>query len=139
DMFKVVSPIKADKLEQLLRTHPNRPFIESVLTGLREGFWPNASTRMDSYPITWDNSERPLEDDEHRQFVREHRNSEVAAERWSAPFGPDLMPGMYSSPIGVVPKGDDAFRLVVDHSAGEYSPNSMITKRPGFLKLDDIR
>jgi hypothetical protein len=39
----------------------------------------------------------------------------------------DLLPGMYSTPIHVVPKPHSTkLRLIVDHSAGSYSLNSMI-------------
>lgn len=42
-LFKVVTPIRSYVLESLLRSHPNRNFVESVLKGFREGFWPSAS------------------------------------------------------------------------------------------------
>ena len=29
-----------DKLESLLHDHPNQPFVQSVMKGLRDGFWP---------------------------------------------------------------------------------------------------
>ncbi|KZW04026.1 DNA/RNA polymerase, partial [Exidia glandulosa HHB12029] len=47
---------------------------------------------------------------------------------------------MYSSPVGVVPKGDTGkLRLVVDQTAGEFSLNSMIPPNQlGYTKLDDI-
>ncbi|KIK53143.1 hypothetical protein GYMLUDRAFT_145463, partial [Collybiopsis luxurians FD-317 M1] len=40
DLFHVNQVINADHLEALLQRHPNRPFMKSVLIGLREGFWP---------------------------------------------------------------------------------------------------
>ena len=40
DLFQVVSPIRVDMLERLLRTHPNKEFVASVVAGLRYGFWP---------------------------------------------------------------------------------------------------
>jgi len=54
-------------------------------------------------------------------------DAEVRKGRYSEDFGPDLLPGMYSSPTHAVPKpGTDTFRLINDQSAGEFSPNSMI-------------
>ena len=39
----------------------------------------------------------------------------------------ELLPGMYSPPVNAVPKPDsDMMRLVVDHSSGDFSPNSII-------------
>ncbi len=47
---------------------------------------------------------------------------------------------MYSIPIGVVPKPRSSkLRLTVDHSAGDYSPNSMIPKWEGHVHLDTLR
>lgn len=44
-----------------------------------------------------------------------------------SPFGPDLLPGMYSMPLHVVPKPNSSeFCLVTDHSFCPYSLNSMI-------------
>jgi hypothetical protein len=56
-------------------------------------------------------------------------------------FGTDLLPGMYAMPIYAVPKPhSDNLRLVVDHSAGPFSLNSMIdhSQVTGF-PLDNVR
>lgn len=52
---------------------------------------------------------------------------EIRQGRVSESFGQQLLPGMYSVPMHTVPKPNtDKLRLVVDHTAGEYSLNSMI-------------
>ena len=51
-LFKLITPINIEVFELLLLSHRNQPFIKSVLTGLREGFWPFANTHADSYPST---------------------------------------------------------------------------------------
>lgn len=66
--------------------------------------------------------------EEHLTFIREQIQIEVEAGRYSQPFGPDLMPGMYSSPVHAVPKPPDTFRLINHQSYGEHSLNSMIPK-----------
>jgi hypothetical protein len=54
---------------------------------------------------------------------------EMKAECFSQPFG-TLLPGMNIVPVHVVPKPlDDKLCLVVDHSAGPYSLNSMIDQQ----------
>ena len=121
--------------------HPNRPFVDSVLRGLREGFWLFADEQPDDYPLTWDETRAPFQDDQVRQFLRDQRDEEIAAGRWSPSFGPDLLPGMYSMPIFAIPKreGSDKLRLINDLSAGRYSVNSMV--RPEAVKgvtLDGI-
>jgi hypothetical protein len=49
-LFKLITPINIDVFESLLARHPNQPFVRSVVTGLREGFWPWADTLPGAYP-----------------------------------------------------------------------------------------
>jgi hypothetical protein len=127
DLFMVVTPVNIKTFSELLQDHPNRPFVESILRGLREGFWPCADTTMDGYPLMWDNSFRPLKNEEHQAFIQEQVDEEVRLGRFSHPFGLDLLEGMYSTPVHVVPKPNlSKLWLVIDHSAGEFSLNSMI-------------
>ena len=104
DLFRIITPINVNRFEQLLIAHPNQPFVESVCTSLREGFWPWACTQKEEYPITWDFSNRPPKNEHEAIFLRGQRDIEVAAERYSEDFGTDLLPGMYSTPIHAVPK-----------------------------------
>jgi len=138
-LFKIVTPINVDRLELLLTSHPNRLGVDSVCRGLREGFWPWAVTDGVPRPLLVDNSDRPLMDEKHLSFVREQRDAEVALGRFSPAFGPDLLPGMTSIPIGVVPKPhSDKLRLVVDQSAGDFSPNSLISRENVAVPLDNL-
>ena len=128
-LFKATSPIDVDSFERLLASHPNRPFVDSVCVSLREGFWPWAHTQKETYPSTWDNSYRPPKSEVEAEFLRSQRDVEVAAGHYSESFGKDLLPGMYSTPIHAVPKPrSDKLRLINDHSAGEFSLNSMIAR-----------
>lgn len=126
-LFKIVTPVNVDKFEFLLRNHPNPQFVTSVCTGLREGFWPWADTLREGYPVTHDTS-YPCPPDEHKaSFLRTQRDIETSKGRFSAAFGSELLPGMYASPIHAVPKSDSTdLRMVTDHSAGDFSLNSMI-------------
>jgi hypothetical protein len=130
ELFKVVTPINVDQFENLLQSHPNRPFVESVCKGLREGFWPpGADTHAGVYPDTLDESLPPPHDDRRAAFLENQIKIECEKGRFSGPFGPDLLPGMYCMPIHAVPKpNSDDFRLVNDHSFGDFSLNSMIPK-----------
>jgi hypothetical protein len=97
--------------------------VQSVIQSLTEGVWPYAIVEED-VPKTFDFSTRHI-DELGKEFARAQIDQEVSLGRFSAPFGPDLLPGMYSSPIGVVPKPwSDKFRLVNDLSAGPFSLNS---------------
>jgi hypothetical protein len=128
-LFRIITPINVDRFQELLATHPNQPFVESVCVSLREGFWPWAHTQIESYPVTWDFSDRPPKTEREAGFLRAQRDAEVAAGRYSEGFGTELLPGMYSTPIHAVPKPrSEKLRLVNDHSAGQYSLNSMILR-----------
>nr|VWP00840.1 Argininosuccinate lyase (ASAL) (EC (Arginosuccinase) [Ganoderma boninense] len=133
DLFKIVTPIKIDIFESFLHDHPNPAFVHSVVKGLREGFWPFADGRPLEYPETWDETRPPLLDERAQQFLRDQRDEEIALDRYSHTFGTDLLPGMYSMPIHVVPKPhSNKLRLINNLSAGKYSLNGMI--RPESIK-----
>jgi hypothetical protein len=137
-LFHVITPIKVDKLWQLLQDHPNQPLVQSILRGLSEGVWPYAIIEDDA-PDTFDFSSRHI-DDNGREFARVQIDQEVALGRFSAPFGPDLLPGMYSSPIGVILKlRSNKFHLVNDLSAGPFAPNSWVPKADIHIKLDNLQ
>jgi hypothetical protein len=141
DLFAVITPINIDIFCELLQDHLNRLFIDSILRGLSEGFWPCADTAMDGYPLTWDNSFRPLKNEEYQAFVQQQVDEEVRLGRFAHPFGPDLLGGMYSTPVHVILKPNSSkLHLVVDHSAGEFSLNSMINLDDSSgVKLDGMR
>ena len=140
NLFAIVTPINIHRLESLLINHPNRPFVSSILSGLRNGFWPWADTQHQTYPTTMDyykprEFEVPI-----RQFLRDQRDEEIRLGRFSESFGTDLLPGMYAMPIHVIPKPHTInFRLISNLSAGDYAPNTMIDKnKVSNLPLDTI-
>ncbi|KAG2747704.1 hypothetical protein P692DRAFT_20647863, partial [Suillus brevipes Sb2] len=128
ELFKIITPINVDCFQDLLADHPNQPFVQSVCRALREGFWPWADASDDSYPSINDNSMRTCAKSQaQEQFIEEQLDEEIRLGRVSQSFGSDLLPGMYSVPMHAVPKpNSDKLRLVVDHTAGDYSLNSMI-------------
>ena len=106
--------------------------------GLREGFWPYAKIDPDA-PKTFDYSKRDL-DDIGAAAVRDLCEEEIKASRYSEPFGPDLLPGMYSQPIGVVPKPHSAdLCIVIDQSVGPHSLNSWMLKSNVSICLDNLQ
>ncbi|KAI9063202.1 hypothetical protein FKP32DRAFT_1547212, partial [Trametes sanguinea] len=139
-LFDIITPIKVDRFAELIADHPNQPFAQSVVRGLRYGFWPFADTKPSDYPDTWDETRPPPLSAEAAEFLRQQRDEEIRLGRYSASFGTDLLPGMYNMPVHVVPKPHSSkLRLVNDQSAGSYSLNSMI--RPEAIKgavLDGI-
>ncbi|EJD51054.1 hypothetical protein AURDEDRAFT_24355, partial [Auricularia subglabra TFB-10046 SS5] len=139
DLFQIVTPINATRLQALLRDHPNRPFVELVIAGLTDGFWPLADTFREDQPSTCDFSDPKPWPADKLAFFEETRDDEMRDGRWSDDFGPNLLPGMTSSPVFAVPKPhSDKFRLVVDHSAGDPSLNSLINRNGVSTRLDTL-
>jgi len=66
-------------------------------------------------------------DSEKAQFFQHRLEVEQHHGRFSASLGTSLLPGMYCMPMYAVPKpGSTELHLVVNHSAGAFSLNSMI-------------
>ena len=128
-LFDIVTPIFVDRFEELLKPHPNQPFVFSVCRGLREGFWPWADTHIGEYPDTLDYSLPDPDNPDEAEFLRNQRDHEIFKGRFSESFGDKLLPGMYCMPIFAVPKPHSTdLRMVTDQSAGKYSLNSMIPR-----------
>ena len=126
-LFAVKTPINIPLFQTLLSEHPNQPFVNSVIAGLREGFWPWANTLSPGLPATHAQEPNGLYNDAHLDFFRAQLQHELERDRYSPSLGSELLPGMYSMPIYAVPKpGSTELRLVNDHSAGVFSLNSMI-------------
>jgi hypothetical protein len=126
-LFRIITPININRFQSLLSTHPNQLFVKSVCKGLREGFWPWADTLIEGYPTTHDESQLGVRGADETNFLRNQVQIEQDKGRFSLSFGNDLLPGMYSMPIHVVPKpGSSDLRMVTDHSFGSFSLNSMI-------------
>jgi len=141
DLFKIVTPINVRRFEELLDGHPNPSFVLSVCRALREGFWPWADTSDAAYPSINDNSMHTgTKTDSQQRFIHDQLDEEIRLGRFSQSFGPHLLPGMYSVPIHTVPKPhSDKLRLIVDHTAGDFSLNSMIDHDDiKGLKLDGL-
>ncbi|THH19826.1 hypothetical protein EW146_g1426 [Bondarzewia mesenterica] len=138
DLFKIVMTVNVDRFEYMLRDHPNSAFMQSIVRGLRIGFWPCAEGPGEGYPESWDES-RDSFTPEGLAFIKEQCKQEERLGRFSAPFK-DLLPGMYSMPIHAVPKPHtDSFCMVVDHSAGNYSLNSLIDRDAVSMRLDNVQ
>ncbi|KAF8573795.1 hypothetical protein K439DRAFT_1374310, partial [Ramaria rubella] len=126
-LFHIVTLIRIDRFESLLSGHPNCALVKSVCEGLREGLWPFATISPND-PLTNDSAHCEL-DESGAAFVWAQRDLEIAEGRYSKAFRMDLLPGMHSPPIHVVPKPhSDKFCLINDHSAELHSLNLWISK-----------
>ena len=94
----------------------------------------------DGYLVTWDNYSHPINDPIHWQFLRDQRDIEVNLGQYSPSFGPNVLPGMYSMPLGVIPKPhSDKLCLINDLSVGEFSCNLMIPYHKRSVRLDGMQ
>jgi hypothetical protein len=140
DLFQIITPLNIPRLEQLLDTHPNRPFVDSLCLSLREGFWPWADTSREPTEVTRNNS-RPREwTDMEREFIAATCREEEEAGRFSQAFGTELLPGMVCGPVFPVPKpgNTNQLRLVTDQSAGTHSLNSLIPDDSRSVRFDNL-
>ena len=71
DLFKIMCNINVNALENLLSDHPNQPFVQLVLTGLRHSFWPFADTVKEQHPKTWDQLSCAVRMEAEREFLAE--------------------------------------------------------------------
>ena len=63
DLFKITCNINIKKFNELLKDHPNQPFVQSVITGLTKCFWPWAE-QQEGYPVTHCEVQHPPRDDQ---------------------------------------------------------------------------
>jgi len=128
-LFDIITPIFVECFKELLQSHPNQPFIESVCRGLCEGFWPWADTHIGDYPDTIYFSLPEPEDPDEAAFLQKQRDHEVFMGCFSESFGDKLLPGMYCMPIFAIPKPHSMdLWMVTDQSTRKYCLNSMIPR-----------
>ena len=137
DLFKIIMPININHFKSLLDQHPNHPLVDSVCRSLQEGAWPFMTINPKD-PITFDFSSHTLNDSA-TLFVWEQHDLEISEEQYSCSFRMELLPGMYSPPIGAVPKPHSTnLQLINDHSTGPHSLNAWIDKVDGHICLDNL-
>ena len=89
-LFEVSTPINVDNLESLLEHHPNPLFVNSVLNGLQNGFWPWADSHIGDYMDVVDESLGDFLDQNELNFICEQRDKEIRMGRFSDSFGEKL-------------------------------------------------
>ncbi len=101
--------------EECLASHPDRPYVRTLIEGLRGGFrigfrhgsvsCRSATSNMQSADV------RP-------EVIRDFLASELAAGRVLGPLGPDVVDQVHVNRFGLVPKGHQPgkWRLIVDLS-----------------------
>ncbi|KAJ7461656.1 DNA/RNA polymerase [Mycena latifolia] len=134
DHIKVETSFNVDRFENLLADHPNQPFVKSVMTGLRQGFWPfhdgEYKTELELVGENFASDPADLE------AIRAYRDKETAASHWSGPLPNNtLLPGMKMSPMFVVWQKEKP-RVITDHKSSGI--NDGIPKAEGHVRYDDM-
>ena len=125
-------------LKDLLVNYLNQPFVDSIVHRFSVGFWPFTHICYGVYLLTVDDSGEASKSSEQLEFLNKQIQTEVDADHYSAPFRPDLLPGMYSTPILAVPRKGN-LHLGNHQSHGKFSLNSMINcNNIARVKLDGI-
>ncbi|KAJ7191129.1 hypothetical protein GGX14DRAFT_381437 [Mycena pura] len=134
DHVKVETSFNVDRFENLLADHPNQPFVRSVMTGLREGFWPfhdgeyKAELEMKGENFATDPADL--------EAIRAYRDKEVGAAHWSGPLPQnELLSGMKTSPMFVVWQKEKP-RVITDHKSSGL--NDGIPRAEAHVRYDDM-
>lgn len=124
DMFLIECPVDVKMFEFLLKDHPNQVFVQSVVEGLKRGFWPMSEIPSNKTVVVPNHKvceERP-------DLLESARDEEVEAGRYSEGFY-TLLPGIKVSPLLLVlKKGSTKMRVCTDMSFGKPSLNDSIIK-----------
>ena len=134
DHIKVETPSNIDKLESMLADHLNQPFVQSVMTGLREGFCPlddgewkvKLEEVVDNYSM----------DEDDLIAIHNFQVKERSAGHWSNELSDSqLLPGMKMSPMFVIWQNGKA-QVITYHSGSGI--NNGIPKSGAKVCYDDI-
>ncbi|KAK4694694.1 hypothetical protein P7C70_g8691, partial [Phenoliferia sp. Uapishka_3] len=120
-LFRHETPLNVDAFERSLKDHPNRPWVESLLAAMREGFWPCHSGEPTPPPGKSLKARFTPRTEEDLDVVEAQVKSDVA-NGWTSPSFKELPEGCVVSPLFVVRRGDEAKpRTVNDHTASELN------------------
>ncbi|CEQ43198.1 SPOSA6832_05127, partial [Sporobolomyces salmonicolor] len=131
-LFDVSTPIRVNVLERWLAPHPNRDLVDSILNGLRHGFWPGFEGELDH---SSSGPPAPNLDEDDLDFITMQLSKDFEDGYLSEPFD-SLLPGMVVSPTFVVRIDGRKPRAVVDQSASGL--NDGVSKEAARIRYDTI-
>ncbi|EGG12743.1 uncharacterized protein MELLADRAFT_86999 [Melampsora larici-populina 98AG31] len=134
DLFQINCSINVENLKILLKNHPNKPFVDSIILGLTDGFWPISEMSSDSTVYNKNHASGP----EAEEVLIKTRDKELKLNRFSPPFQ-TLLPGMKVSPLCLATNPSSGkVRMCTNMSFGNPSPNDLIRKDDIKIDLDGI-
>ncbi|EGF97866.1 uncharacterized protein MELLADRAFT_84188 [Melampsora larici-populina 98AG31] len=134
DLFQINCSINVENLKILLKNHPNKPFVDSIILGLTDRFWPISDMPSDSTVYNKNHASGP----EAEEVLIKTRDKELKLNRFSPPFH-TLLPGMKVSPLCLAMNPSSGkVRMCTNMSFGNPSPNDLIKKDDIKIDLDGI-
>lgn len=137
----IITPLNLGAWSKCLEYHPDKAFVQYILTGVTQGFRVGFNTGARLRP-----AKRNIPSaDQHPEVISDYIQKEKAAGRILGPFTPsDLEPSVQISRFGVIPKGHTPgkWRLILDLSYPEgasvndgiHSENCSIK----YLKIEEV-
>ena len=114
----VCSPLVVDHWEVMLSHHPNRNFVEYLLSGIKEGFRIGFNL-VDSAKGSLSSARKNMcSTQDHLQVVGDYLRDELSRRGVLGPFVPEEVPEVHIDRFGVIPKlhQPGKWRLIVDLS-----------------------
>ena len=122
--LSICSPVNVDVLSELLCYHPDRVFVEFLLSGFTYGF----SIGYEG-PLTCGQSVNLLSARSNPAPVEKAIITELQRGHTSGPFDLPPFANLHCSPLGAVPKKDGTYRIILDLSSPRGSSiNEYISK-----------
>ena len=136
-LLGVFTPLHVDRWESLLVQHPDRDYVDYILTGIKEGFRvgfedvaPLSSARRNMHSAT-----------ENFQVVSEYLAAEMSRGVLLGPFDRSEVPEVHLNRFGVIPKSSqlEKWRLIVDvsHPEGNDSIRQDLCSLQ-YVRVDDV-
>lgn len=135
-LYKLVTPVNSNKLEELLKGHPNQNLVQYMVNGFKYGF----ALRYQGLLISRHHHSLPTAYT-HKKLLMKCINKEMQLGRILGPFSkPPFQPSI-CSPVGMVPKKDtDQIRMIMhlSHPKGA-SINSFIDPAESSTTYQDFQ
>ena len=113
--MSIHSPFRVESWSSFLANHPNKLWVDSLISGLKEGVRIGFTAKGNCRPA----KSNLLSADSHPEGVKGYLEAEAAAGRVAGPFSLDELPSeVMFNRIGVIPKANKPgkWRLIVDLS-----------------------
>ena len=114
----VCSPLVADHWEEMLAHHPDRRFVEYLMSGIKEGFR-IGFRRLESEKKSLSSARKNMYSTvDYPHVVRDYLRDELKRGTVLGPFVPEEVPEVHLNRFGVIPKSHQPgkWRLIVDLS-----------------------